>query len=102
MNTAFNNQLPKSISETRKCLRWLAGELYAQLSPAWSIDQQSTAHLHRIANTNYTTQNSPLAVIAQLKTIIEKLEDVGIPLPRDTFVDEINAVDTIVRLLRIQ
>jgi hypothetical protein len=70
------------------------------------LEYRSTIYRPFTSNSKYklhnTTQNSPLAVIAQLKTIIEKLEDVGIPLPRDTFVDEINAVDTIVRLLRIQ
>jgi len=99
MNSVCANRLPESISEARKCIRWLARDLHTQLSPAWSINRLTKINLHRIAYTNYALTNNPLDVIDELKFILKQLEELDIPVPRDTYHEEIDALITVVRLL---
>jgi hypothetical protein len=101
MNSVCANRLPESIREARKCIRWLARDLHAQLSPAWSVHRLAKINLHRIAFTNYALTNNPLDVINELKLILKQLEDLNIPTPRDTYHEEINALIAVVRLLSV-
>jgi len=99
MDSVCAYRMPESISEARKCIRWLAHDLYRQLSPAWSVGRLLKINLHRIAFTSYALTNNPLDVIDELKFIVKQFEELEIPIPRDTYHEEIAALITVIRLL---
>lgn len=99
MNSVCANKMPESIREARQCIRWLARDLYNQLSPAWSVDRLVKINLHRIAFTNYALMENPLDVIDELKEVKKSLEELSIPVPRDTYDEEIDALAVVIRFM---